>query len=102
LCSFFSSGRSGSCCVVVVLVTGFACSSLMERAGVPRSVAMKVTRYKTEAIDRRYAIVAERDIAEGLAKVAALYRRVVGEGQLRDNRPVATPSRELVIPPQVC
>ncbi len=42
----------------------------LERAGVPRSVAMKVTGHKTEAVYKRYAIVSERDIADGLAKLA--------------------------------
>lgn len=44
----------------------------LERAGVARSVAMKITGHKTEAVYRRYAIVSEADIAAGLAKVAAL------------------------------
>jgi hypothetical protein len=48
----------------------------MERAGVPRSVAMKISGHKTESIYRRYAHVAERDIAEGLRKVAAFQQRV--------------------------
>jgi hypothetical protein len=73
----------------------------MERAGVSRSVAMKVTGHKTEAIYRRYAIVAERDIAEGLAKVAAFQQRVArsaGEGQVRDKRvPSWVPSRSQVV-----
>jgi len=42
----------------------------LERAGVPRSVAMKITGHKTESIYKRYAIVSERDVAEGLAKLA--------------------------------
>jgi hypothetical protein len=36
----------------------------LERAGVPRSTAMKLTGHKTEAVYRRYAIVAESDLRE--------------------------------------
>ena len=59
----------------------------MERVSVARSVAMKISGHKTESIYRRYAIVAERDIADGLRKVAAFQRRVAraaSEGQVRD------------------
>ena len=42
----------------------------LERAGVPRSVAMKLTGHKTEAVYRRYAIVCEADLTEGLKKLA--------------------------------
>jgi len=44
----------------------------LERAGVPRSVAMKLTGHKTEAVYRRYAIVSEADLSEGLKKLARL------------------------------
>ncbi len=44
----------------------------LERAGVPRSVAMKLTGHKTEAVYRRYAIVAEADLREGVTKLARL------------------------------
>jgi integrase len=46
----------------------------LERAGVPRSVAMKLTGHKTEAVYRRYAIVSESDLAEGVSKLAALHQ----------------------------
>jgi integrase len=44
----------------------------LERAGVSRSVAMKLTGHKTEAVYRRYAIVNEADLREGVAKLARL------------------------------
>lgn len=43
-----------------------------ERAGVPRSVAMRLTGHKTEAVYRRYAIVSEADLSEGLKRLANL------------------------------
>ncbi|PYU90803.1 MAG: site-specific integrase, partial [Acidobacteria bacterium] len=43
----------------------------LERAGVPRSVAMKLTGHLTESVYRRYAIASEGDLAEGVAKLAA-------------------------------
>lgn len=45
----------------------------LERAGVPRSVAMKRTGHKTEAVYRRYPIVAKSDLEEGVAKLAKLH-----------------------------
>ncbi len=42
----------------------------MERAGIPRSVAMKITGHKTEAIYRRYAIVSEGDLREAARKLS--------------------------------
>jgi integrase len=38
----------------------------LDRAGVPRSVAMQLVGHKTEIIYRRYAIVAKKDLADGL------------------------------------
>ena len=42
----------------------------LERAGISRSVAMKLTGHKTEAVYRRFAIVAENDLREAGAKLA--------------------------------
>jgi len=44
----------------------------LERAGVPRSAAMKMVGHRTEAIYRRYAIADERMLREGAAKLEAL------------------------------
>ncbi len=53
----------------------------LERAGVSRSVAMKLVGHKTEAIYRRYAIVCEADLSEGVKKLATLAAGNVG-GQM--------------------
>ena len=44
----------------------------LERAGVARSVAMKMTGHKTESVYRRYTIVAEANFREAGAKLAAV------------------------------
>ena len=44
----------------------------LDRAGAPRSVAMKLTCHETEAVYWRYAIVAEADLREGVTKRAKL------------------------------
>ena len=41
----------------------------LERAGVPRSQAMKITGHRTEAVYRRYAIVSEADVREAVQKL---------------------------------
>ena len=43
----------------------------------PRSVAMQLTDHKTESVYRRYAIVSEADLAEGVGRLAALPSRTV-------------------------
>jgi integrase len=49
----------------------------LERASVPRSVAMKLTGHKTESVYRRYAIVSEADLAEGVGRLAAMPSRTM-------------------------
>lgn len=45
----------------------------LEKAGVPRSVAMKLTGHKTEAVYRRYAIADHVALSEGVEKLARLH-----------------------------
>jgi len=44
----------------------------LERAGVPRSVAMQMTGHETEAVYRRYAIVAEGDLRDAARRLDAI------------------------------
>lgn len=46
----------------------------LERAGVPRSTAMKMVGHLTESIYRRYAIVDEAMLKEGAEKLSALHK----------------------------
>ncbi len=55
----------------------------LERAGVPRSVAMKLTGHKTEAVYRRYAIVSPADLNAGVAKLAALHELLAVKPEVR-------------------
>ena len=44
----------------------------LERAGVPRSVAMKLTGHKTESVYRRYAIADDRDLRVAVERLDAI------------------------------
>jgi len=50
----------------------------LERAGVPRSVAMKLTGHKTEALYRRYAIVSSGDLVDAARKLQAVTGTITG------------------------
>jgi integrase len=43
----------------------------LERAGVPRSVATKITGHRSETVYKRYAIVSDADLQEAARKLAA-------------------------------
>ena len=45
----------------------------MERAGVPRSVAMKLTGHKTESVYRRYAIVSDADLQDATRRLTGTF-----------------------------
>lgn len=49
----------------------------LDRASVPRSVAMKLTGHKRESIYRRYTIVSGSDLAEGVKKLDVLLRTTI-------------------------
>ena len=53
----------------------------LERAGVPRSIAMQLTGHKTESVYRRYDIVDEADLREGVEKLARLHQVTQGTGE---------------------
>ena len=50
----------------------------LERAGVSRSVAMKLTGHKTEAVYRRYAIVSDADLRDAAVKLSEATERPNG------------------------
>ena len=54
----------------------------LERAGVPRSVAMKMVGHKTESVYRRYAIVDEGSLRDAAAKLDAVRERGTGASDL--------------------
>jgi integrase len=50
----------------------------MERAGVPRSVAMKLTGHRTEAIYKRYAIVSDTEIRDAAKRLTGTFSGTFG------------------------
>jgi integrase len=68
----------------------------LERAGVPRSIAMKLTGHKTEAVYRRYAIVSEADLAEGVAKLARLRLGCFPPCRTREHRAAIGPKQHIL------
>ena len=69
----------------------------LERAGISRSVAMKVTGHKTEAVYRRYAIVVESDLRDAGSKLTAVLGTTPESGPLNsgDNSVAARKARRL-------
>jgi integrase len=64
----------------------------MERRGVPRSVATKITGHKTESVYRRYAIVSDADLREAARKLTGTIPGTLAnspidpQSEVRDNQ----------------
>jgi integrase len=54
----------------------------MERRGVPRSVAMKITGHRTESVYRRYAIVSDADLREAARKLTGTITGIVANSEV--------------------
>lgn len=54
----------------------------LERAGVPRSVAMRLVGHKTEEIYRRYAIVGKNDLVDGVKRLADYHREMQNQAKV--------------------
>ena len=69
----------------------------MERAGVPRWTAMKMTRHKTESLYRPYAIVSDTDLQDAACRLSMRTQPStlagVGENGARQAGKIASVSR---------
>ena len=61
----------------------------MERAGVSRSVAMKLSGHQTESVYRRYAIADSAALEEGVGKLASLHHDDQSDAQLGTVMPLS-------------
>ena len=72
----------------------------LERAGVSRSVAMKITGHKTESVCRRYAIVSDADLLEASRRLTGILTGIPGPSQVDGRRAsVQNDSREALAQP---
>jgi integrase len=60
----------------------------MERRGVPRSVATKITGHRTESVYRRYAIVSDADLREAAHKLTGTIPGTTAHSEIDEARQV--------------
>jgi len=60
----------------------------VERRGVPRSVATKITGHRTESVYRRYAIVSDADLREAARKLTGTIPGTVTHSEIDQPRQV--------------
>jgi hypothetical protein len=58
----------------------------LERAGVARSVATKMTGHRTETVYRRYAIVSDADLQDAARKLAGTFSGAFGSAMMTAGR----------------
>ena len=56
----------------------------LNRAGVPETIAMKITGHKTRSVFDRYDITSEEDVAEASRKLQALTGTIAGTNAITD------------------
>jgi hypothetical protein len=61
----------------------------MERAGIPRKIAMSISGHKTESVYLRYDIVSQKDLAIAREKLEAFHieQRAISTGKDNQSRP---------------
>ncbi|MEI9975089.1 MAG: hypothetical protein WDO73_25365 [Ignavibacteriota bacterium] len=55
----------------------------MERAGIPRSIAMRISGHKTESVYRRYDIVATGDLQDAAKRLEEYAKQQAKRAKLR-------------------
>jgi integrase len=69
----------------------------LERAGVPRSHAMKMTGHKTEGVHNRYAIVSDADLRDATARLTGMIPGITATATVESRSATARRSSEAAV-----